>query len=67
MHELVTQLGTLIGVVVGVAATFVATSVGTRAQWSREQRTRMEDRRLDAYVAYVAASSSVYDLSLRLA
>lgn len=67
MHELVTQLGTLIGVVVGVTATFLATSAGSRAQWNREQRARTEDRKLDAYVAYVDTSSRVYDLSMRLA
>lgn len=67
MNGLVTQLGPLIGVVVGVVATFIATAAGARAQWRREQRSRAEDRKLDAYVAYVDASSRVFELSLRLA
>ena len=67
MNALVTQLLTLIGVIVGVVATFIATNFGARAQWNREQRTRTEDRKLDACVAFVDASSQVLDLSERLA
>ena len=54
MSGFITQLGTLIGVVVGVVATFFATTLTARSQWNREQRARIEDRKLDAYIAYAA-------------
>jgi hypothetical protein len=61
------QLPALLGVVVGAAASYLATSAGQRSQWSRSERVRWEEKRVQVYTDYGYAAKRVYELSKRVA
>jgi hypothetical protein len=63
LNDFLIQLPALIGVVVGAAASYLTAS----AQWSRSQRVRWEDKRVQVYADYGHAVKRVYELSKRLA
>lgn len=48
------------GVLVGVAASFLATSVHERGAFRRTMATRWDDRRIETYIAYVAAVKAAF-------
>lgn len=50
----------LAGVLVGVAASFVATSVHERGAFRRTMATRWDDRRIETYIAYIAAVKATF-------
>lgn len=49
MQTFIDQLPALIGVVIGALGTFWVTSATDRIRWRREQLTRWDERRLEAY------------------
>jgi len=50
----------LVGVVIGAFGSFLATSAGERARWRRQQQTRWDARRVEAYAEYGDAVKRVY-------
>lgn len=50
----------LIGVVIGALGSFLATSAGEQARWRRQQQTRWDARRVEAYAEYGDAVKRVY-------
>jgi hypothetical protein len=60
------QLLAIFGVVVGALGTLLVTSFTDRARWQRDQSTRWDSRRLDAYIAYAAVVKEYHALALRL-
>ncbi|MCU7725609.1 hypothetical protein ODJ79_17915 [Actinoplanes sp. KI2] len=63
------QLLPLLGVVIGGGMAFVSTGMIERSRWQRQQGVRWDDRRLDAYIGYVATikrnSTAVAELLAR--
>jgi hypothetical protein len=57
---LVEQLVTVGAVLAGAAGTYLTTRLADRERFKRELRVRWDERRLDAYVAYVTAVKRVY-------
>ena len=50
----------LVGVVIGAIGSFLVASAGDRTRWRREQLTRWDVRRAEAYAAYGDAVKRVY-------
>ena len=67
MSSITQQLPALIGVVVGVAASYLAGALSERTRWRREQASRWDDKRAQAYSDYGYAVKNVYVLCLRIA
>jgi gas vesicle protein len=63
MNQFLLQLLPLIGVIVGAAATMATTAGTDRRRWRREQATRWDERRLDAYVEYASVNKELYTLA----
>jgi hypothetical protein len=61
------QLPTLLGILVGVLATFAATSAIERSRWRRENSTRWDGRRVDAYAEFSHAIKAYIVLAQRMA
>lgn len=66
MSGVVQQLPALIGVVVGALASFLAGAASERARWRREQSSRWDDRRAQAYAEYAHAVKNVYVQCMRV-
>ena len=60
MSSIVQQLPTLIGVVIGASASYLAGAATERARWRREQSSRWDEKRAQAYVEYGYAIKNVY-------
>ena len=67
MNDFLVQLPALIGVVVGAGASYLATSARERTQWTRSERVRWEDKRIQVYTDYGHALKRMYALSKRIA
>jgi hypothetical protein len=67
MSGLVQQLPALIGVVIGALASYLAGAAAERARWRREQSSRWDDKRAEAYADYAYAIKNVYIQCLRTA
>ena len=67
MSSVTQQLPALIGVVVGAAASYLVGAATERARWRREQSSRWDDKRAQAYAEYGYAIKSLYVQSLRIA
>ena len=65
--SVVQQLPALIGVVIGAFGSYLVGSVTERARWRREQSSRWDDRRAQAYAEYGYAVKNVYIQCARLA
>ena len=57
----------LVGVVIGAVASFLATSAAERARWRRQQETRWDARRVEAYADYGDAVKRVYVICKQIA
>jgi hypothetical protein len=60
MASVVQQLPALIGVVVGALASYLVSTAAERRRWQRQQSTRWDDKRAQAYVEYGNAVKSVF-------
>jgi hypothetical protein len=67
MSGITQQLPALLGAVVGAAATYLAGAFTERARWRREQSSRWDDKRAQAYSEYGYAVKNVYVQCLRIA
>jgi hypothetical protein len=67
MSGVVGQLPALIGVIVGAAASYLVSSATERRRWERQQSTRWDEKRAQAYAQYGYAVKNVYYLSGRIA
>lgn len=67
MSGIVQQLPALIGVVIGAAASYLAGAAAERARWRREQSSRWDDKRAQAYTDYAYAVKNVYVQCMRAA
>lgn len=67
MASIVDQLPALIGVVIGAVTSFAVSSFAERARWQRQQSTRWDQMRAEAYAGYGHAVKNVFELSKRLA
>ena len=56
----------LVGVVIGAVGSFLASSAGEHARWRRQQRTRWDARRVEAYADYGDAVKRVYVACLQI-
>lgn len=65
--SIVQQFPALIGVAVGALASYLASTATERARWRREQASRWDDRRAQAYAEYGYAVKNVYVQCQRLA
>jgi hypothetical protein len=66
MEQFLIQLPALIGVIVGAVASYLITSAGAKAQWTRSERVRWEDKRLQVYASYSHTVKRVSELSKRI-
>lgn len=64
--QLAEQLITVGAVLAGAAASYLTTRLSDRDRFRRELRIRWDERRLEAYVAYVDAVKRVYRCAERL-
>lgn len=60
MSTFLQQLPTLIGVVIGALASYLVSASTEHSRWRREQSSRWDDRRAQAYAEYSNAVKSVY-------
>ena len=60
MATVVQQLPALIGVAVGALASFLVSSATKRRRWLRQQSTRWDEKRAQAYVDYGNAVKNVF-------
>jgi hypothetical protein len=67
MSSIMQQLPALIGVVLGAAASYLAGAATERARWRREQSSRWDEKRAQAYSEYGYAVKNVYVQCLRVA
>ena len=67
MSGITQQLPALLGAVVGATATYLAGAFTERARWRREQSSRWDDKRAQAYSEYGYAVKNVYVQCLRIA
>ena len=66
MANVVQQLPALIGVVVGALASYLVGSATERRRWQRQQSTRWDEKRAQAYVEYGNAVKNVFYLCGRI-
>lgn len=62
----ITQVAPLAGVVVGATASFVAGHLTERSRWRRSQSVRWDEKRLLAYLDYLATAKSISMLTMRV-
>jgi hypothetical protein len=62
MANVVQQLPALIGVVVDALASYLVGSATERRRWQRQQPTRWDEKRAQAYVEYGNAVKNVFYL-----
>jgi hypothetical protein len=67
MPDITPQLLTLLGVAVGAAASYLAGAATERTRWRREQSSRWDEKRAQAYSEYGYAVKNVYVQCLRIA
>jgi hypothetical protein len=67
MVNVAQQLPALIGVVVGALASYLVSSATERRRWQREQSSRWDQKRAEAYVDYGNAVKNVFYLCGRIA
>jgi hypothetical protein len=67
MASFIQQLPALIGVVIGASASYLAGAATERARWRREQATRWDEKRAQAYADYGYAIKNVYVQCRRIA
>lgn len=67
MSGITQQLPALVGVVVGAAASYLVGAATERTRWRREQSSRWDDKRAQAYSEYGYAVKNVYVQCLRIA
>jgi hypothetical protein len=67
MGDFVRQLPTLVGVIVGALASYFVTSASERGRWRREQESRWDENRAQAYADYGYTVKRHYELCKRLA
>jgi hypothetical protein len=67
MSGIVQQLPALIGVVIGVMASYLAGAAAEHTRWRREQSSRWDDKRAQAYADYAYAVKNVYVQCMRAA
>jgi hypothetical protein len=67
MSGITQQLPALLGAVIGAAATYLAGAFTERTRWRREQSSRWDDKRAQAYSEYGYAVKNVYVQCLRIA
>jgi hypothetical protein len=60
------QLPALVGVVVGALGAFWVATFTDRTRWRREQATKWDAKRLDAYGRYALAIKEIHSLALRI-
>jgi hypothetical protein len=61
MATVVQQLPALIGVAVGALASYLVSSATERRRWERQQSTRWDEKRAQAYVDYGNAVKNVFN------
>jgi hypothetical protein len=66
VNNFLIQLPALVGVVLGIVGTIIATFISDRSRWKRDQVSRWDVRRLDAYSEYAKAVKDIHALSFRL-
>lgn len=66
MNDFLTQLPALVGVVLGIVGTIIATFISDRSRWKRDQVSRWDVRRFDAYSEYAKAVKDIHALAFRL-
>ena len=67
MSGIVQQLPALIGVAVGALASYLAGAASERTRWRRQQSSRWDGKRAQAYADYGFAVKNVYVQCLRIA
>jgi hypothetical protein len=67
MSDLIRQAPALIGVAVGALASFLVTTASERNRWRREQASRWDDKRADAYAEYGNSVKNLHELCKRIA
>ena len=67
MSSVTQQLPALIGVVIGAAASYLVGTATERTRWRREQSSRWDEKRAQAYAEYSHAIKCLYIHSLRIA
>lgn len=60
MSGIAQQLPALIGVIIGALASYLAGAATERARWRREESSRWDDRRAQAYADYGRITKNVY-------
>jgi hypothetical protein len=66
MANFVQQLPALIGVVVGAMASYLVSNATEHGRWQRQQSTRWDEKRAQAYADYGYAVKNVYYLCGRI-
>lgn len=67
MSGVTQQLPALIGVIIGASASYLVGAATERARWRREQLSRWDEKRAQAYAEYSHAVKSLYVQSMRIA
>jgi hypothetical protein len=67
LSSILLQLPALVGVVVGAAASYLVGAATERKRWQREQSSRWDEKRAQAYSEYGYAVKNVYVQCLRIA
>ena len=67
MTSVTQQLPALIGVIIGASASFLITAATDRTRWRREQSSRWDEKRAQAYAEYAYAVKTLFVHSLRIA
>lgn len=67
MTDLLHQLPALIGVMVGALSSYLATNANERSRWRREQESRWDEARAQAYADYGHAVKRHHELCKRVA
>jgi hypothetical protein len=67
MSGITQQLPALIGVVIGASTSYLVGAATERARWRREQWSRWDEKRAQAYAEYSHAVKSLYVQSMRIA
>jgi hypothetical protein len=66
VHDFLGQLPALLGVVLGAVGAIGATTLSDRLRWRRDQATRWDERRLDAYITFAGTLKEIHALAFRL-
>jgi hypothetical protein len=66
VNDFLTQLPALAGVVLGIIGTIIATFISDHGRWRRDQISRWDEKRLDAYSEYAKAVKDIHALTFRL-